>query len=337
MRRFLVILFSIIAALLPVTADSAPHELINFKENTKLPPFSLPDLATGSTVSFNPGGGKPSVLIFFSIAPAFREQRSLDLAQVGAKLNTDFGGRIQCYGIFSDTQGSESVKKYLRDKIITIPVLHDSKREVYDQYGVFMMPLAVLIAGDSTLQAVIPYTATIGETLSNNLKLLLGDWSKEQLQDSLKPQENISRSPEEKEYIRRVNYGRVMLKRQMHGAALREFSTALKIMPKAIDAHIGLGNVQAATQKLDEAEQSYRKALEIDKESDEALAGLGLVLYKKGSLDKAIPILENALISPDPQLEVIVSLADFYEKNGQIAKAIRLNKLAVSKLMKNLN
>ncbi|MBA3013640.1 MAG: tetratricopeptide repeat protein [Proteobacteria bacterium] len=336
-RVILLIIVTAMSALFPAITLSAPHELINFKENTKLPSFTLPDIANGTQVSFNTATGKPSVLIFLSITPAFKEKRSLALAQVLSKLNTDFQGRVQCYGVSSDDQGKDTIKRYLQDKVITIPVLDDSKRNIYDRYGVFMMPLAILIGGDGTLQAVVPYTSNIDEILTNNLKFLLGDWTKEQWQNSFKLEQNISRSTEEKEYIRRVNYGRVMLGKKMHGAALREFMTALKIMPKAIDAYIGLGNVQHALGKLDQAEQSYRKALEIDKESDEALSGLGIVLYQKGSLDQAIPILEHALISPNPQLEVIVSLAEFYEKNGQIAKAIRLNKLAVSRLMDDLN
>lgn len=336
-RLALFIILTATNAFFPTFVSASPHELINFKENAKLPSFSLPDLSTGKATAFNSATGKPSVLIFISTTPAFKEKRSLALAQTLSKLNTEFKGRAQFYGIFSDNQGSEIVKKYLRDKIITIPVLDDGKRETYDRFGVFMMPLAVIIAGDGTLQGVVPYVDEIENILANNLKFLLGDWTKEQWQNSFKPQQNISRSPEEKEYIRRINYGRVMLGKKIHGAALREFMTAVKIMPKAADAYIGVGNVQYALKKFDLAEESYRQALKIDKDSDEALSGLGIVLYQKGSLDQAIPILENALISPDPQLEVIVALAEFYEKNGQIDKAIRLNKLAVSKLMKDMS
>lgn len=312
------------------------HELINFKENTKLPAFTLPNLTSGKEVVFETASGKPSVLMFFSVTPEFRERRSLSLAEVMTKLNAEFKGRVNFAAVFSDDQDQESVKRYIKDRLITTPVLDDGKRQVHDRYGLFMLPLAILIGGDGTLQAVVPYTFNIDEILANNLKFLLGDWSKEQWQESFKPQQNIVRSKEEKEYIRRVNYGRVMLDRQMFGAALREFMTASKIMPTALEANVGLGQVQLATDKLDQAEEAFRKALAIDKDSDEALSGLGLVLYKKGSLDQAIPILENALISAEPQLEVVMALADFYEKKGQIDKAIRLNKLAVSKLLKRL-
>lgn len=335
---FQVLMTALVITLLTTQALAAgDNELLNFKENTKLPSFTLPELVSGKEVAFATASGKPSVLMFFSVTPLFREQRSLGLAEAMTKLNGEFEGRVHFTAVFSDGQGRDTVKRYLQDRLITTPVLDDSNRQVHDRYGVFMMPLAVLIAGDGTLQAVVPYTFNIGEILANNLRFLLGDWSKDQWQESFKPQPNIVKSKEEKEYVRRVNYGRVMLARQMHGAAIREFMTAAKIMPKALEAHVGMGQVQLATDKLDQAEEAFRKALEIDKESDEALAGLGLVLYKKGALDQAIPILENALISAEPQLEVIVALADFYEKNGQIDKAIRLNKLAVSKLLKRVH
>lgn len=328
------ILILTLIALLPSPVWAAEHELINFKENTKLTAFSLPDLTSGKEVTFEPASGKPSLLMFFSLSPAFREQRSLNLAATMAKLTDQFQGRIQCLAIYSEDEDPGSVKKYINDRLITIPVLNDAKRQVYNSYGVFMMPLALLISGDGLLQAVVPYTSNIDEIIANNLKFLLGDQTKEQWQESFKPQKNIVKSKEENEYVRRVNYGRVMLDRKMYPSALREFMTAAKVMPKAIEAHIGLGQVHLAINKLDQAEQAFRQATQIMNDSDEALAGLGLVLYKKGAIEQAIPILENALISEDPQLDVIIALAEFYEKNGQIDKAIRLNKLAVSKLLK---
>lgn len=317
---------------LAVAADD--HELLNFKENSKLPSFTLPDLVSGGEVTFTTSAGKPSVLMFFSVTPLFREQRSLGLAEAMTKLSKEFQGRVHFTAVFADSQEREKVKRFISDRLITTPVLDDGKRQIHDRYGIFMMPLAIIIGADGTLQTVVPYTFNIDEILANNLKYILGDWSKEQWQGSFAAPENRAKSKEELEYVRRVNYGRVMLARKMNSAALREFMTAAKIMPKAIEALIGVGQVQLADNKLDLAEEAFRKALAFDKESDDALAGLGLTLYKKGDVEQAIPILESALISPEPRLEVIVALADYYEKNGQIDKAMRLNKLAVSKLLK---
>jgi tetratricopeptide (TPR) repeat protein len=320
-----------------VFAASGDNELLNFKENAKLPSFTLQELTSGKDVAFETNSGKPSVLMFFSVTPLFREQRSLGLAGAMTKLAGEFQGRVNFAAVFADAQGGESVKRFIQDRLITIPVLDDGKRQVHDRYGIFMMPLAILIAADGTLQTVAPYTFNIDEILANNLKFLLGEWSKEQWQGSFKPQENSVKSKEELEYVRRVNYGRVMLSRKMLSAALREFMTAAKILPKAIEAPIGVGQVQLADNKPDLAEEAFRKALELDQESDDALAGLGLCLYQKGAMKEAIPILENALISAEPQLEVIVALADYYEQNGLLDKAMRLNKLAIAKLLKRFN
>ena len=334
LRTLLPFLATVMITCQTVHALAADNELLNFKEGSPVSSFTLPELTSGKPVTVEPSSGKPLVIMFFSVTPQFREQRSLGLAESLTKLNAEFHGRVNFSALFSDNQGHETVKRYIQDGLITIPVLDDSNRQVYERYGVFMMPLAILIAGDGTLQAVVPYTSNSNEIIANNLKYLLGDWSKEKWQDSFKPQQNTVKSKEEQEYIRRVNYGRVMLSRKMYSSALREFMTASKIMPKATEAHVGLGKVQFVTEKLDQAEESFRAALAIDKDLDEALSGLGLVLYKKGALDKAIPILENALISAEPQIEVIMTLADFYEKNGLIDKAICLNKLAVSRLLK---
>jgi tetratricopeptide (TPR) repeat protein len=220
----------------------------------------------------------------------------------------------------------------MQDGLITIPVLNDAKKMVYRRYGVFMLPLAIIADAEGRLQSVIPYTANINEIIDNNLKLLLGDWTLKQFKNSLTTPTNFSKTKEEKAYIRRVNYGRVMSARHMYSAALREFNTARKIMPQATEALIGIGQVQLELKKWEKSAKSFKEALAIDKESDQALAGLGLALYKGGDEERALPILENALISENQDLEVIVSLAEIYEKKGNIAKAIRLNKLAITLL-----
>jgi Tfp pilus assembly protein PilF len=169
--------------------------------------------------------------------------------------------------------------------------------------------------------------------IDGNFKLLLGDWTKEQLQASLVPAESSAKTEEEKEYIRRVNYGKIMQSKQMFSQAAREFSNAIKILPQNIAAHLELGFAYVALKDWAKAEESFKKAQSIDKESDSAIAGLGLAYYGKGDADQALPELENAFIVPEPRLEVIMALAEIYEKKGDNTKANRLNKLAISRLM----
>lgn len=335
MSKLITCVLLLVTFFIGAPAGAEDNSLLNFQHGDKLPSFALPRITDHQEYSVNTAAGKPTVIMFFSISPPFRGKRSLSLADEMAQLDQQFGNRANFLAVFSDEQLYEQAKQYAQDGIITMPVLDDSYRKIYNRYGIFMLPVALIISPEGRLHAVIPFTSGINEIIANNLKFLLGDWTQEQLKESLVTKPNIVKTKEEKEYIRRVNYGRVMFDRRMFPAAIREFSTALKIMPKPIEALTGLGFVQMAAENYENSEQSFLKALEIDPDHDEALAGYGLVLYKKGETDKALPHLENALISQEQNIEVIIALGEIYEQRGNISKAIRLNKLVVKKLLSN--
>jgi len=325
----------LLTLLCPVAkAEAEKATLRNFNYGEKLPAFTLETIDGQGSKTFTPGhDGKPSLIIFFSIRPEFRQKRSLALLTAMAALVDQYKNRIEIVGVFSDDQGEQVVREYIKPFANKIVVYTDPTKEVNDRYGVFMMPLAVMTNGDGGLHEVIPYAYNIRELIDGNFKLLLGEWNKEQLQASLATEKNSAKSEEEKEYIRRVNYGKIMHGKQMYSQAAREFSNAIKIMPQNIAAHLELGFAYIALKDWAKAEESFKKAQEIDKESDSAIAGLGLALYGKGDTEKALPELENAFIAPEPRLEVIIALAEIYEKKGDNTKANRLNKLAISRLM----
>lgn len=315
-------------------ADTEKATLRNFKYGEKLPAFTLKTLIGGESKTFTPGAeNRPSLIVFFSIRPEFRQKRSLALLSAMSAMVDQYKNRIEIVGVFSDDQGDKVVADYIKPFSNKITVYADPSKAVNDRYGAFMMPLAVMITGDGKLHEVIPYTYNIRELIDGNFKLLLGDWTKEQLQAALVPIESDAKTEEEKEYIRRVNYGKIMQSKQMFSQAVREFSNAIKIRPQDIAAHLELGFSHVALKDWDKAEESFKKALSIDKESDSAIAGLGLTFYGKGDTARALPELENAFIAPEPRLEVIIALAEIYEKKGDNTKANRLNKLAISRLM----
>jgi len=305
----------------------------NFKRGEKLPSIELRTAKERKKMSFVPGNGKPAVIMFFSIRPDFRKKRSLALLSSLSDLANQYKTKLDIIGIFSDNQMLDTVAKYIDASSINVTVYDDNQKSVYTQFGVFMMPLVILSDSNGKLHEVIPYTYNIQKIVDSNIKYLLGEWDKDQLADSLKPKETKIRSKEEKEYIRRINYGRIMQAKKMFGQAIREFSIAVKLMPHLIDAHIDLGFALLTSEKYDEAEKSFGEALKINEDSDEAISGLGLVYYKRGNIDAAFTELEKAFIAPNPRLEVIIALADIYEKKGLNDKANRLNKLAVSRLM----
>ncbi len=315
--------------------DSAT--LRNFKSGDKLPPIKLSTINDSAQQNFTFDNGKPGVIMFFSIRPDFRKKRSLALLSTLSDLADEYKTKINILGIFSDNRDLNIVKTFMDSSAKNIPVYNDREKYIYNQYGIFMMPLVVIADSDGRLHEVIPYTYSIRELVEGNIKLLLGEWDKTAFIKSLMPKETVIKSKEEKEYIRRINYGRIMLSKKMYDQASREFSNAVKLMPHLINAHIGLGFALLTSEKYDRAEASFREALKINPDSDDAFAGLGLTYYERGEMKSALIELEKAFIAPDPRLEVIIALAEIYEQKGLNKKAIRLNKLAVSRLMTTYN
>ncbi len=307
--------------------------LQNFKRGDALPSIELSTLIDSTVQHFSPKNDRPSVIMFFSIRPDFRKKRSLVLLSTFSDLADQYKTKINIIGIYSDSKEKETVQTYMTKSAISIPVYHDRHKDIYDKYGVFMMPLVVLTDNKGRLHEVIPYTYNIRGIIDGNIKYLLGEWDKNQLARSLKPKPSKIRSNEEKEYIRRINYGRIMQSKKMYDQAIRELSNAVTLMPNLIEGHTGLGFAYIKTKQFEKAEVHFNDALKINPESDEAIAGLGLSYYGQGKTESALEELEKAFITKNPSIDVIVSLAEIYEEKGLDQKAIRLNKLAVSILM----
>ncbi|HFQ81755.1 MAG TPA: tetratricopeptide repeat protein [Desulfobacterales bacterium] len=342
-RHFIkrLLILSIWAGLLlngPLRVQADQASLLHYKLNARLPSFKLNK--TGGTGQYGlSADGRPAVIMFFSTRPPFRAVRSIKLAEVLSHLSKKFQRRVDFMAVYSgrgDIRNNKQFNDYRTKGLINIPILDDRNQEIYRRYGVFMLPMALITDQHNRLQAIIPYTANIERVIGNNLRFILGDWDLKRFKKSLTAHVNHEKSKKEKAYIRRINYGRVMLDRGIYSAALREFNTAAQIMPKSIEATIGRGQVLVKMKKWRQAIKAFKKALKFNKNADNALSGLGFSLYRLGDTKQALPILENALICPSPDIEVVLALADIYEQKGNLPKALRLNKLAISILWKKL-
>ncbi len=319
----------------PLLVQANQSSLLHYKLNALLPAFQL-NRIDGTGQDGLSADGRPSVIMFFSTTPSFRATRAIKLAEILTTLNKKFQRRVDFMAIYSGRGNIKKLSDYITKGLINIPILDDRNQEIYRRYGVFMLPIALITDQHNRLQAIVPYTAGIERIIGNNLKFILGEWDLKRFKKSLSPRGNQGKSKKEKAYIRRINYGRVMLARGIYSAALREFNTAAQIMPGSIEAVIGRGQVLVKMKKWRQAVTVFRQALKFSKDSDNALSGLGFSLYKLGDTKQAFPILENALICPKPSIEVILALADIYEKKENFSKALRLNKLAISILRERL-
>lgn len=307
--------------------------LRGYRIGDPLPSFKTTTITTQRNSSFSPKGDSPAIIIFFSVSPLFRQKRSFTLiSEIQDLIDKEFSGKVRLALVFSDNHEKKTLRKLIADGLIPTPVYDDSKMTIYHKFGVFMTPIVVISNNNGTLHEVLPATYNIKKLLRNNIKLLLGEWSQDEFKNSFKPTYTKKWTKEEKEYLRHINYGKIMYSRKMYSPATREFTTAAKINPNALEAQLGLGQVYLKTQKYPKAVKAFTLALKSDMESTAALAGLGVTYFRMGKTAKAIRKLESALISDDPDIDAIISLAQIYEEQGNIEKAMRLNKMAVFKL-----
>jgi hypothetical protein len=303
-----------------------------------MPAFTLPALESGRPFGFSPSAAKrPTAIFFFSINPRFRRNRALALLSELASMSARYRGRADIMAIYEDDRDTDTVRKFIESLPERPQVLTDAKNRVYDRYGVFMMPIVVLLAPGGRLHEVIPYTYGIKRIIEANLQFLVGDIDKEELARLLAPKKNRNLPPEQRELIRRLNYARVLENKKLYEQALREYQKAAKLAPRRPEGFVGMGFMNMELKRYRAAAENFRAARRLDPESDGAVAGEGLLLYRTGDHDKALPLLENAFITPEPRLEVMLALAAIYEEKGRMDKAIRMNKLVVQRLLTMLN
>jgi len=336
-KRFASALITCLGLILLFAPPCRANMLRGFHSGDTMPSFSLPVLTTGKEFHFTPAATRPTAIFFFSINPKFRRGRALALLSELAALFGRYRGRADILAIYEDDKGAETVKNFLRSLPVKPQVLIDHDHEVYDRYGVFMTPIVIILAPGGRLHEVIPYTYEIKRIIEANMRFLLGDIDREELKKILAPPENKTLSPEEREFVRRINYARVLENKKLFEQALREFQKAVKLAPERPEGYVGMGFMEMELKKYGDAADNFKKARKIDPESDSAIAGLGLVLYRQGDTAKALPHLENAFISPEPRIEVMLALAEIYEDRGEMDKAIRMNKLVVQRLLTMLN
>ncbi len=134
-------------------AADAPALRSLIKPGEKAPRFTLNDLA-GRPVAFNPGGGTPALVVFWSaFCPLCRE-----LTPSVSAIVRRYAGTVRVFSVNLDGKRfRNAVTAFVKEHRIAYPVLLDDVRDdlfiASDPYGVEKTPTAVLVDGDGTVHA----------------------------------------------------------------------------------------------------------------------------------------------------------------------------------------
>jgi peroxiredoxin len=289
---------------------------INVQAGDAAPDFTL-NSVEDEAITLSKFRGTIVVLLYLKTEQA----RSLEAMKEIQDLFGHYRSRcIQVLGVTAEAGERESILKIARENNLDFPILVDSERDVYGNYGIMVYPSAVIIDREGNVAYGIP-----GHSLSYKIKMdgrfryLLGEISEEELKTVMSPKREVKDDALLKAE-RRYNLALKFTSSRMNDQALMMVKQSIMAKPDFTKSHILLGFLLLEDGEGDEAYDAFRKALDITPDSKDAKTGLGSALVVKGELDKAIEILTDAAsLNPHSQ-RTFYELGNAYNLKGDEAK-----------------
>ena len=328
--RIEIIIFIISLSALMMFTIFSPADAINIQEGEDAPDFILKSV-NGKVFSLSDLKEKTVVFIYWRPDP----KRSHLALQDGKYIAETFKDRgVQVLGLFAEKDNKEEVLKIIRDNRIDFPVLMDSYRDVYSDYGIRVYPTTVIIDKYGKMAHSIPgHALTYKIILEAQIKYLLGEINEEEFKMMISPRkEKIDESVLKAE--RRYNLALKLAESGLLDQAIETAQTSIEAGQNIAKPYILLGSLFLQKKETDKAIENFQRALELEPQSHNAKTGLGSSLLLKGDFDSAIAILEEAAVAnPYPAL-TYYELGKAYELKGEKEKSLELYKKALDKVLK---
>jgi len=300
----------------------------NVKEGQPAPGFTMKDTA-GKDVSLSDSAGKVVVVIFVR-ADQNSEKALADLQKISDKYAQK---GVTVMGILSETNQLNQMTEVIAKEKITFPVLIDEGRQTYGAWGTFLYPsTGVLDKQGMLLKHVSSWSRNYLDDVEGNVRLALGEISKEHLEEILNPKDKEKMSPELKKAERHMLAGQRMVERKLFDKAADEYAQAVEADPNFAEAKVRYGFLLLKTGDVPKATELFKKAVELEPKNEDAAAGLGASMVAAGEVDKGIEMIEASLKTNTKPARAHFELGKAYEKKGAFDKAALHYKKAVEDL-----
>lgn len=301
----------------------------NVDEGQTAPVFTLQD-ASGKDVSLSDGAGNITIVIFFKPDQVFSQSAVAALENIHKKYEKK---GVHVIGVMSEMDKQEQLKQLVEKEKITFPVLLDPGRKVYGQWGVFLYPTTGIVDKNGKLAVHVPsYDRKYPQVVEQNVRLLLGEITKEQMDAILNPKQVVQLSEGQKKAERHMMLGRQMVERRMLDKAAAEYAQAVQDDPENAPARVSYGFLLLKLGDAAKAQENFKKAAEINPRADDAKTGIGAAMVQQGDVDGGIGTLLDALkMNPRPA-RTYFELGKAYEKKGSFDKAAENYKKAIELL-----
>ncbi len=224
--------------------------------------------------------------------------------------------------------------KMIKDNEITCPLLVDSDRNAYGDYGVRVFPTTVLVNKDGAIAYDIPsHPLTYKIKLDGYIRRMLGEINDEELENIMSPQKE-KKDAATLEAMRLHNLAMKFVKMRMFDQAVSTAVKSVEAKPDLIEPITLLGFLYLETDEAEKALETFNKAVELAPESNDIKTGLGGALILNKEYDRAIEILEGATVANPYAQMTYYELGKAYELKGDQDKSIAMYKKAIEKIVK---
>ncbi len=284
----------------------------------------------GNEISLSDYKGSIIVLLYLRT----EQTRSLMIMDEAQDIYTRYKEKgIQIIGIIAETESREAIIKVITERNIDFPVLIDSQRNVYGDFGIRVYPSTVIIDRDGKFAYGIPgHSLSYKTRMEGDLRFMLGEITEKEQAELLSPPTEIK----DKATLaaeRRYNLALKFVKLRLIEQAIDVAKQSIEANPDIARSHILLGFLFLDVQEVEKAFEEFSTALQIAPDSHDAMTGLGATLILKGESDSAIKILTDATLSnPYPQM-TFYELGKAYELTGEKDKSIEMYKKVLEKIV----
>ncbi len=327
-RKIIIAVFLtfIFASIFSPTANA-----INITVGEDAPDFIL-NATNNDIISLSDFKGKILVLIYWRPD----QERSHLALKDGKYIYDAFKGKnVTVIGLLAETDDQDKINKITKENNINFPILLDSYRDVYSDYGIRVYPSTIIVDKYGKIAHGIPgHALTYRLALEAHLKYLLGEINWETLTAMITPRKKIK---DETKLKAERTYNLAL---QFTDANLIEkaIETAMKSIESEPDNHKTyslLGFLYLNKNEADKAHEQFTKALSINPESNDAKTGLGASLILKGDLTGAIQILTEVAIANPYSVMTYYELGKAYGLQGNSEKSAEMYRKALDKIVKN--
>ena len=306
-----------------------PASAIDISPGTTAPGFSLKS-TDGKAVSLS--HYKDSVVILIYWWPD--QPRSLLALKDGQDILRQFKDKgVQVIGLTAHTDYSGTIKRVLKNNNIDFPVLLDSERQVFGDYGIHVYPSTVLINKRGQVAYTLAgHALTYKKALEGHIRHVLGEIDEKTMHEMVAPRNEHT---DESLLIAHSEYNLALklTEARLFDLAARAVNRSIKSRTDISEPHVLLGFLYLEGNEADNALAEFIEALKLNPHSHDAKTGLGEALILKGDVDKAIALLNEALrTNPHPQM-TYYELGRAYELKGELIKALEMYKQAIEKII----